>query len=380
MSRTVTNRPVPSDSIYLLEILRFIACIGVILYHYQHFVTYRGGVYVPSDIPFHSIFSWFYSNGGSGVQVFWCLSGIVFAHVYQSALINKKIGSLDFVWRRFARLYPLHLATLLFVCLLIWILRTTTDLQNFIYQFNDFKHFMLNMVFANYWGFQEGTSFNGPVWSVSIELIAYFVFLCAALSVQFLPKALKKPLLLLVIWSGIFWVSYSSIDDSSDFILICISLFMVGAIVYTAWHLLPNFVVVLAVAYLIFSHQQTDGVSRSLQVLGVPFTSLMIAVFFLLLGFSRYFGQLSFGRVLAKQLGKITYSMYMIHFPIQFLMVLFSENVISLDFLSPMVFLAFFALTIGLAFLCYDRFEIRAQGFLRSRFQKARSKPSPIAV
>jgi peptidoglycan/LPS O-acetylase OafA/YrhL len=155
---------------------------------------------------------------------------------------------------------------------------------------------------------------------------------------------------------------------------------MVGAIVYTAWHLLPNFVVVLAFAYLIFSHQQTDGLSRSLQVLGVPFTSLMIAVFFLLLSFSRSFGQLSSGRVLAKQLGKITYSMYMIHFPIQFLMVLFSENVFTLDFLSPMVFLAFFAFTIGLAFLCYDRFEIRVQGFLRNRFQKTGSKPSPIAV
>jgi len=376
VSRITINRPVPSDSIYLLEILRFIACVGVILYHYQHFVTYRGDLYVPNNIPFHSIFSWFYLNGGSGVQVFWCLSGIVFAHVYQGALINNKIGPFDFIWRRFARLYPLHLATLLFVCFLLWILRTTTDLQNFIYQFNDVRHFVLNITFANYWGLQEGTSFNGPVWSVSIELIAYFVFLCAALSVRFLPKSVKTPLLLLVIWSGILWVCYSSISDSSDFILICISLFMIGALIYTAWHLLPNFVVGMAVTYLIISYLQGDTVSRSLQVLGMPFTSLMIAVFLLLLGFSRSFGRMRHGRFLAKQLGKITYSMYMIHFPIQFLMVLFSETVIRLNFLSPLVFVTFFSLTMGLAFLCHNRFEIRVQGFLRSRFPKVETELS----
>ena len=46
----------------------------------------------------------------------------------------------------------------------------------FIYQFNDFRHFLLNLCFAQSWGFEYGLSFNGPTWSVSIEILLYVVF------------------------------------------------------------------------------------------------------------------------------------------------------------------------------------------------------------
>ena len=186
--RSSSQRPAPNDTIYLLEILRFIACIGVILYHYQHFITYRGSQYIPSEIPFEKCFGWFYRNGGSGVQVFWCLSGIIFAHVYQTRVANREISIPQFFWRRFSRLYPLHFLTLLIVAGLVFVLRGVTDLTHFIYEFNDMKHFLLNVVFTNYWGFQSGTSFNGPVWSVSIELIAYLVFMIIAISIQITSK------------------------------------------------------------------------------------------------------------------------------------------------------------------------------------------------
>ena len=38
---------------------------------------------------------------------------------------------------------------------------------------NDTYHFILNFFFISGWGFEKSYSFNGPIWSVSIELIIY---------------------------------------------------------------------------------------------------------------------------------------------------------------------------------------------------------------
>jgi peptidoglycan/LPS O-acetylase OafA/YrhL len=105
--------------------------------------------------------------------------------------------------------------------------------------------------------------------------------------------------------------------------------------------------------------------------MGLPFGSLMIGVFVLLLGFSRQFGRLKANRSVATNLGSITYSMYMIHFPIQFLMVLFSENIIRLDFLTIPVFLVFFVITTAASVACNKTFETRIQRYLRSIFPRS---------
>ena len=36
--------------------------------------------------------------------------------------------------------------------------------------------FILNFFLVSGWGFEKGPSFNGPVWSVSVEIIIYFFF------------------------------------------------------------------------------------------------------------------------------------------------------------------------------------------------------------
>jgi peptidoglycan/LPS O-acetylase OafA/YrhL len=298
--------------------------------------------------------------------VFWCLSGIVFAHVYQTALIERSVSSIDFIWRRFARLYPLHIVTLILVFILQWLFISTTDLPYFIYQFNNMKHFVLNIIFANYWGFQDGTSFNGPVWSISIELIAYSVFLLVTMFIRILPQIFQARTFQLVLWSGMLWLCLSKMTTSSGFVLDCISLFALGVILYNSWMILPNFIVLMTILYLLLSYHINDSLSRSFEELGIPFTSLMIAIFVSLLHFSSLFSRLRTGRLLAMNLGKITYAMYIVHFPIQLLMVLFSENLMTLDFLSEPVLLSFLSLTLLVSHLCYSFFEFPVQKALRS--------------
>ena len=366
--RSSSRRPAANDTIYLLEILRFVACIGVILYHYQHFITYRGSQYIPSEIPFENYFGWFYRNGGSGVQVFWCLSGIIFAHVYQTRIADREIGIPQFIWRRFSRLYPLHVLTLLLVAGLIFVLRGATDLTYFIYEFNDMKHFLLNVMFANYWGFQSGTSFNGPVWSVSIELIAYLVFVVIATSIRLLPQKLYSPIIFFISWTIGFWLAQKQVTGPSSFIPTCIALFMVGAIVYTMWILIPDVAVWALIVYLIVDYMRDGVVHTSLLKLQLPFTSLMVALLISLLALSNSFGKFELCKSLAARLGSLTYAMYMIHFPIQFLMLIFSESIYLFDFHNQFVFLTFFGLVISISFFCHDKFELPVQRRLRSIF------------
>ncbi len=76
---------------------------------------------------------------------------------------------------RFSRLYPLHLVTLIIVAAAQFLLSYKGG-HYYIYENNDGKHLFLNLLFASSWGFENGFSFNGPVWSVSVEVFLYLLF------------------------------------------------------------------------------------------------------------------------------------------------------------------------------------------------------------
>ncbi len=365
------SRPVPSQTIYIFELLRFVACVGVILWHYQHFITYRGGQYVPNAMPFASVFGWFYQNGHKGVQIFWCLSGIIFAHVYQLGIANRQVTTVQFIWKRITRLYPLHILTLLLVAISCVVYRNVTSLHNFIYQFNDVKHFFLNLIFANYWGFQSGFSFNGPVWSVSIELIAYAIFFIIALLVRLLPTKLHCSTTFLLVWIICLVLIYRSTSGSNNLIPVCVALFMTGAIIYTAWTVLPDLVVFVLICYLVADFFIFDSLHKLLLPIQLPFSSLTIALLLTALACSKYLELSRSFKSIAKRLGSLTYAMYMIHFPIQLVMVTFSEAVFHINFFSHLVFIMFFTVVFILGIICHDKFEAPVQHRLRAKSSSA---------
>ena len=123
------------------------------------------------QFPFYGLLWPLYLFGNGAVQVFWVISGFVFAKVYA----GQRTPGRDFALRRFARLYPLHFVTLLIVALL-QLAATALVGSNLIYQYNDPYHFALQLAFASNWGLESGFSFNGPIWSVSVEVLVYFLF------------------------------------------------------------------------------------------------------------------------------------------------------------------------------------------------------------
>lgn len=144
-----------------------------------------------------------------------------------------------FVVSRFSRLYPLHLATLLFLVLLVPIIHALLG-ADFVYQYNDWYHFFLNLVFAQYWGFEHGYSWNGPSWSISVEVALYILFFVVCRS--FRPSARQVTCLIVVALAA---ARFSIITSSA------VAFFCGGLTYYCflfAQHYRSKFIVLAAIA------------------------------------------------------------------------------------------------------------------------------------
>jgi peptidoglycan/LPS O-acetylase OafA/YrhL len=100
-----------------------------------------------------------------------------------------------FAVSRFSRLYPLHLLTLLVVTAL-QMLYFQRNGSYFIFEVNDAKHFLMHLFFASNWSRNSPFTFNGPAWSLSIEVLLYAMFFVLA------RTRLTHPLMLAVMALG----------------------------------------------------------------------------------------------------------------------------------------------------------------------------------
>lgn len=109
------------------------------------------------------IFEHIFSEGFLGVSFFFILSGFILAYNYRDKIANKKISLRTFYIARFARIYPLHLATLLLSIPLFYkgisvLIINILLLQSYIPKQNIFF------------------SYNAPSWSISSEFFFYALF------------------------------------------------------------------------------------------------------------------------------------------------------------------------------------------------------------
>lgn len=167
----------PTHNLDLLDGLRGIAAYAVIFWHWQHFF-YDGTQ--PTDFPVSSqplfdYFSLFYLYGIQAVPLFFALSGVIFFWKSELTLANGSKTIRSFAIDRFSRLYPLHIVTFLVVVMLQFAYFRVNGTY-FVYPENDGYHALLNLLLIPAWGFEHDWSFNAPSWSVSIELLLYITF------------------------------------------------------------------------------------------------------------------------------------------------------------------------------------------------------------
>ena len=232
---------------YGIEVLRFFTSISVLFYHYRHFFAPYNSTSnlnyfeISNSLPLYNFLGVIYDKGIFGVHVFYTISGFVFAHIYLNNY--QKVSSKEFFINRFARLYPLHFATLILITILQFL--SYYKYNSFqIIQLNDLYHFILNILFVSSWGFENGHSFNAPIWSVSVEVAIYILFF-------FLLFFLKKYKIFFVIFLSLVLLAIDKFKILDNLFLECARLFFSGTIIYYFYNMKFNNNIYLALSSLL---------------------------------------------------------------------------------------------------------------------------------
>jgi len=376
---------------HFLDALRGLAALTVVCFHWIHF--WAGVTGTKNNVPvlwfpFYDELFLFYNYGSFGVDFFFALSGFVFYWKYVESISRKEIKPREFFLLRFSRLYPLHALTLILVAGLQYLYFQRYS-HYFLYQINDLYHFFLHSIFANMSGLEDGTSFNGPTWSVSIEIQLYLLFFCLCLFgvrkkrylvlIAFLGFVLSLPPFMLFhgggLWSffigGLVFYGYQWTLEKGKYKLL-LTLFLLILPVLTLLVVVEmhsNFYSTLLQKYfgdslpwdqLKAGKGLTAYFLRKMVITGILFPAI-IYTFALIDTLSNKIGpRISF-------IGNMSYSSYLLHFPLQIVCVLLSGNDLLLYSL-PATFLVFFFVLIALSLASHKYFERPVQNAIRRKF------------
>ena len=327
-----------------LEGWRGVVALSVVLFHFYMFFGNE------------QIVAW----GYLGVDFFFVLSGFIIARQYEAAIALRTVTFTQFTIKRFARLWPLYLFS---IALFLWVNKVfiipsgNGNAVDFgIGPDFTWRILMQLTMLSNIGGM--GQPWNGPAWSVSVEWIVNILFFVIAWHFRRIP--------ILLIWLACFACTVYLMDRSpqslhlqfayqplfNETIARGIAGFCLGMLVFRYHSLLPRLsflalhgiemvLVALLVALLTFhgEHILPFGVDYPLQLLVFP---ALILISLYKAGWIQKifaFSPITF-------LGKISYSLYLLHLPLgyayQFMPAfqLFSKPFFGIFFLMLLIALA----------------------------------------
>ena len=314
--------------------------------------------------------TWFYQSaqqGFTGVIVFLALSGAVLAHCYHQNFRSgiEHADYVDYLRNRIARIYPLHVVTLLAFVLLVYIGYPILKAEDTGFSF------ALNLLLIHAWGFVNEFTWNALSWTISVELAAYFVF---PFVVRFLFRAprwvagIALVACIFVIWANPYPTILARLGIDviglqlrwGYFLFQFGTVFVAGVALYrladnaSRWPLIVSDVLVLSGLAIL-----TYLCSLIYLPHWLALTAGLLIIAGLLSRNSRI-GNLLFGNRLSVFIGEISYSLYMTHFLLN-VIIAHSPATTNME-ISLRVILA-----IGLAFVSYTLIENPARMFFRSR-------------
>lgn len=254
--------------------------------------------------------------GGSGVTIFFVLSGFILSYVYSSKFAQKTIGYRSFMFARFARVYPLHFVTLILYAGLV-LIRIDGDPNN------TWKTFILNLTVLHAWGFTELLSWNQPSWSISTEFFSYLLF---PLFIRRLAKASLWLLLVIlaIIYSQLRYPFYDAIINlgiAHQFLNpgrqfahgISLVLFFWAFLWGCGVYFLVEKIKIWTRNVIIYDVLTLIGVSLILNFYCATLWQTVVPAALIVMGLSNNSGlsKLLFGNKLAFFMGKISYALYL---------------------------------------------------------------------
>ncbi|MCK8784655.1 acyltransferase [Roseomonas sp. NAR14] len=364
--------PGDSGALSHLDFLRFLAALGVVAEHYAQYLLQQAKH--PEWMPRTEFLN-------LNVDLFFIISGFVIAYAYAD-----RVGTLPqyglFLRRRIARLAPLHWLTLGFYAFVA----AAMVLLNMEFTYPGAHEpgcFVAQLLMVHAFGGCSTLSFNFPSWSISAEMFAYLLFplllrmgrrLTLALSIiamgamiavsNGLPFAAEHP-----------WYLWTSGAGP----LRALVGFLFGLALFLVRHRLVGLPGARAGLLLAFAGFLGGGLA-GLPVSWLMPCILMVAIFAAAADMQRRAGRRLAGQDLIARLGPLgdlTFSIYMLHMPVQLIVLkLLGQRLLHLDGL-PLTVLAVTAVLVlvGLASLSLRYYETP----LRALIGSPRRQPKPMA-
>jgi len=209
---------VRTGEIKALSGLRIVAAVWVVLFHFRPLLEQAA----PG---FRSALAPILDCGAQGVDLFFILSGFVLTWNYLDRMGESSSwqSTLHFLWLRLSRVWPVYLVTMHLAAL--WIIFTLnvghvpSEAAESLTAVNYVRQFLLvQLWFAPYF---DGTSWDGPAWSISAEWLAYLLFgalilvifriarATRARGLIYLAVAASLPPVVLLMATGLFYTPWS---------------------------------------------------------------------------------------------------------------------------------------------------------------------------
>jgi len=362
------------DRLYSLDALRGLAALAIVFWHWQHmFFNPALGrvVYDRAAQPFYHAFYYLYNFGDRAVTIFFVLSGFVFYWLYSEALRGGSVRAREFVGLRISRLFPLHWATFALVVALQAIYTSRIHCL-FVYPRHDWFLAGQTLLGVSSWIPHNIYGFNGPFWSVSIELLLYLFFLliCRFLSTSIWPA-------LVMVFLGL------ALRHAHGGLGQGLQGFFMGGLAYHAFCWVRTRE--RALAWLAATGLATLAgwgclslLASALHLDEYPLEPVFAGIIVFIALAERRFPGLRTG---LSRLGDISYSVYLLHFPLQLVFVLVNLGFggDSAVFNRGWTLVLFMATLIPLGFLSYRYFELPALRFLRARLERPKA-PAPALL
>ncbi|WP_082981163.1 acyltransferase [Mycolicibacter heraklionensis] len=162
-----------SGEIKALTGLRIIAAVWVVLFHFRPLLRLASPELSDALAPV-------LDRGAQGVDLFFILSGFVLTWNYLERMGEtfSVRATVHFLWLRLARVWPIYLVTMHLA--LLWVIFTlhvghvpTEDLSRI-----TAISYVRQVLLVQLWfePFFDGSSWDGPAWSISAEWLAYLLF------------------------------------------------------------------------------------------------------------------------------------------------------------------------------------------------------------
>jgi len=317
------------------------------------------------------------------VDLFFILSGFVITLGYVK-LFKEKItleSYRKFLWARFLRIYPLHIVIL---SILAFIICAKIIVENIFpgivvapltKNAFSFPSLISNVLLIQSWHIHQSLSWDYPSWSISCEWMAYLLFPVFAVFLKKLTRALVLSLLAfcLIGYAELLFLSPNWVMDITyDYgVIRCLLGFCFGALLCRIYmDELPRLITLLKsdTAFALIAAVLIACAWFELNdLLILPLLGLLILV----ASYNGGFFYRMMNRPLPQYLGKISYSIYLVHTII--LMVIngsvklfLHKQIADLSAIANIGLLAFYlAATLSISGISYVLIEVKLQGYIK---------------